>query len=464
MGTSRRSSGGMEEAKEGDSSASALCVSRVHYKHGLFGHVGQVCADAGNALVWVAADDGARVKAFRAPASLGGPRCKDAACNRSDNGMELQYTFCCDWEGENAGLHVAGTKVFAAMGSGALLTWDIAELAPQQDWKVSERALNWDDPMDEDDGSDIYVGDLDCRDTDGMDLDDLECSKGTAPHALLRLQRPAGADSCFAVRQTCLLAAAGAPDTLAAACSALYPHTNIVISYDLETQRAKRLLVGHLGEIMDISPAPASWHGAPHVFATASRSGDVKIWDVRSRGGAAAVTLGSASDRGMLAVALVAGSSSSSGSGSSRLGAGLCCFAGGLSQSVWAWDVRGGQGQALYELSTGNLDVSALAWHEPSSSLIASCDSSYEDRMGGCYREDFERVGGGSGGGDDEDEDDDESFDEDERWWPNKATHGAKDFPAYFAKSRSAVLCYTFSSSPSQQVPPSDEVYFAGGW
>lgn len=45
-------------------------------------------------------------------------------------------------------------------------------------------------------------------------------------------------------------------------------------------------------------------------------------------------------------------------------------------------------------------------------------------RMGGCYREDFERVGGGSGGGDDEDEDDDESFDEDERWWPNKATHG----------------------------------------
>jgi hypothetical protein len=219
-----------------------------------------------------------------------------------------------------------------------------------------------------------------------MDIEDLECSKGTAPHAVLRLQRPGSADSCFHIHQTCLLAAiAGPPDTLAAAFSALYSDTYIVATYDIETQRAKRLMLGHLGEIMDLVAAPASWHGAEHIFATASRTGDVKVWDVRSSGGAAAVTLGAGSDRGMHAVVLVGGTSGSSSS-SSQLGAGMYCFAGGDSQSVWAWDLRGGQGQALYELSTGNLDVNALAWHEGSSSLIASCDSSYEDRwVGFCH-------------------------------------------------------------------------------
>jgi hypothetical protein len=61
----------------------------------------------------------------------------------------------------------------------------------------------------------------------------------------------------------------------------------------------------------------------------------------------------------------------------------MYCFAGGTGQSVWAWDLRGGQGQALYELSTGNLDVDALVWHEASSSLIASCNGTYRDRWVG---------------------------------------------------------------------------------
>jgi hypothetical protein len=78
----------------------------------------------------------------------------------------------------------------------------------------------------------------------------------------------------------------------------------------------------------------------------------------------------------MYAVVLAANTSSSSSSssgGSSTLGAGMFCFAGGVGQSVWAWDLRGGQGQVLYELSTGNLEVNSLAWHEGSSSLIANC-------------------------------------------------------------------------------------------
>lgn len=75
-------------------------------------------AAAGNALVWCAADDGQRIKAFRAPKELGGPRTADAGCNTGpDNGMSLQYTLNINvkrrrW-GRDAGLHVLGTKVFA---------------------------------------------------------------------------------------------------------------------------------------------------------------------------------------------------------------------------------------------------------------------------------------------------------------------------------------------------------------
>jgi WD40 repeat protein len=216
---------------------------------------------------------------------------------------------------------------------------------------------------------------------DMLGADDLECSKGTAPQAAMRLQRPNSSSSHFKVHQTCWLYGSPAPDTLAAACSVTFESSNVVITYDIETQCAKRLLFGHLGEILDMAAAPAAWHGAPHVFATAARSGDVKIWDVRNSGGAAAITLAGGSDREMHAVAFVANNpSSSSSSSGSQLGSGLYCFAGGSGQSVWAWDLRGGQGRVLYELSSGILDVTALGWHEGSSSLIASCDSSYQDR------------------------------------------------------------------------------------
>jgi hypothetical protein len=83
--------------------------------HGLFSHVTRVCADAGNALLWCAGDKGKRIKAFRAPAELGGPGNKDAACNRGEgNGMQLQYTLRSD--GKCVGLHVIGTKVLCVTG------------------------------------------------------------------------------------------------------------------------------------------------------------------------------------------------------------------------------------------------------------------------------------------------------------------------------------------------------------
>jgi WD40 repeat protein len=165
-----------------------------------------------------------------------------------------------------------------------------------------------------------------------------------------------------------------------------------VLTFDMNTQRATNALCGHLYDITDIAAAPAAWPGAENLFATAANSCDVKIWDVRCKGGAAAITLVTGGDQPMGAVLLASnsdGSNSSSGGGSSggnnssssssnQLGAGLMCFAGGLCESVWAWDVRAGAAQALYQLSTGNQEVTSLAWHAASNTLIANCEANYD--------------------------------------------------------------------------------------
>jgi hypothetical protein len=65
------------------------------------------------------------------------------------------------WHAAEPSLHtidLSNASVPAA-GSGVLLTWDIAELAPQQSWKVSERALGWDEG-EQSDGEDTYIGKL----------------------------------------------------------------------------------------------------------------------------------------------------------------------------------------------------------------------------------------------------------------------------------------------------------------
>ena len=108
--------------KQRDPGLAACCLTadsmgpgdNLTYNHGLFNFATQVTSDARNALVWCAADEGKRVKAFVAPKGVE-PVNKDAACNRGEgNGITLQYTFSTDVEGLNgshAGLHVMGTKV-----------------------------------------------------------------------------------------------------------------------------------------------------------------------------------------------------------------------------------------------------------------------------------------------------------------------------------------------------------------
>ena len=289
------------------------------------------------------------------------------------------------------------------LGRGAVFTWDIAELPPQAESRHSMTTICPD--YDTDDDEPMFKGHLNWRDVGRMTVDDLEVSVGVAPQQTFLLQRFSEGKDWEGIKQTCLLSSgdAGLVDRYSTVPQGTLLATmknNMIVAYDLETQRAKQQLFGHLFEVEDISPAPAAWSGAAHVFVTCARLGDVKLWDLRCTGGAAAVTLTNGCSTSVFAVVLAA-NSSASGTGSSaaaaaesgpsrsssnsigggnQLGASMLCFAGGEGESVWAWDLRrvgsgGSRAQALYELSTGNMIVNALAWHEGSSSLMASCES-----------------------------------------------------------------------------------------
>jgi WD40 repeat protein len=210
---------------------------------------------------------------------------------------------------------------------------------------------------------------------------ELECSEGVLPTQTQTLQLPSTAAGKGRLGQTCLVGQTCS--TLAASWKGVSPYqqANAVLTFDLQTQRPVNAFMGHLYPITGIAAAPAAWPGSEHLFATVGASRDVKIWDVRCSGGAAAVTLVTGGQWSMSSVVLASNSGGSSGGssgGGSQLGAGLMCFAGGLCESVWAWDVRASSAQALYQLSTGNQEVSSLAWHEASSSLIACCDAHYD--------------------------------------------------------------------------------------
>ncbi|GIL66444.1 hypothetical protein Vafri_19955 [Volvox africanus] len=189
-----------------------------------------------------------------------------------------------------------------------------------------------------------------------------------------------GAADVGPIQLTRLLNDDAAP-TLAAALSG-----NIIVTYDMETLRVKQRLFGHLYGVTDIAAPPSSWQ-QPKLFATCACSGDVKIWDMRTSGSSAAVTLTGGETWQLNAVVLAsAGGSGSGGDGGGGgggssggpLGAGMVCFAGGEGESIWSWDLRGGHARPMYELSTGNTQVLSLAWHATGSSLWASCKSPWQ--------------------------------------------------------------------------------------
>jgi WD40 repeat protein len=208
-------------------------------------------------------------------------------------------------------------------------------------------------------------------------VDEVECSKGVPPTHTQQLHLPSIGSKSGRLGLTGFVGPSCS--TLAASWEGVsyFDDSSAVLTFDMQTQQAMNAFFGHLGDITDLAAAPDAWPGAEHLFATVAKSRDVKIWDVRCKGGAAAITLVTGGDHTISSVVLASNSSGSNGS-SNQLGAGLMCFAGGLCESVWAWDVRASSAQALYQLSTGNQEVTSLAWHAASNTLIANCEARHE--------------------------------------------------------------------------------------
>ncbi|KAG2440537.1 hypothetical protein HYH02_010415 [Chlamydomonas schloesseri] len=204
---------------------------------------------------------------------------------------------------------------------------------------------------------------------------------------------------------------------------------NMILTWDMDTKRVRNRFFGHLYQVEDLAAAPPECR-QQHLFASCARNGDVKIWDTRSSGGGAAITLTNGGTGPLSAVCLVAsssggggmgaggggggGDSGSSGGGGGAVGVGMLCFAGGATESIWCWDLRRGAARPLYELSTGNTNVRALAWHPPTGTLLAALDAPWSDRLGHHSREDWMRVRVTNVlvGGEDEDEEEDEDDEE----------------------------------------------------
>lgn len=131
-------------------------------------------------------------------------------------------------------------------------------------------------------------------------------------------------------------------------------------SVDLETQQAASRYVGHGGHVSCI----ATSEGDPSTFMTAATDGVVRLYDAR----APAPVLDVFHNDEFIDTALyehIGGHS-------------FLIIGGSTSQQVKVWDIRAQL--PLYELSTGNNQVNALAWDTSSQTLYAATDCEYFDR------------------------------------------------------------------------------------
>ena len=107
---------------------------------------------------------------------------------------------------------------------------------------------------------------------------------------------------------------------------------------------------------------------------------------------------------------------------------------GGTDEAVTIWDLRNmfnARDGALYELSTGNLFINELAWHESSQTIFATTEYM------GYYASDM----GYSGYGDDDDDHDND--------WPKNAVHPKSFFKNKYNAQQNSLYSYSFLSQNS---------------
>ncbi|KAG8930443.1 hypothetical protein FRC02_004154 [Tulasnella sp. 418] len=128
-------------------------------------------------------------------------------------------------------------------------------------------------------------------------------------------------------------------------------------------------------------------------------------------------------------------------------------FTAGRDEVIKAWDIRHSKA-CLYELSTGTLRATSLAFHDERSTLFAACMNENADRLG--YHHDYDEF-------DDIDEEED-GYDEDATHWPKQSNTAPEQFGQRWCQVDHCVLEYRFKHGAEKTFFPASESPSSPEW
>ncbi|KZO99499.1 hypothetical protein CALVIDRAFT_553381 [Calocera viscosa TUFC12733] len=187
---------------------------------------------------------------------------------------------------------------------------------------------------------------------------------------------------------------------------------------DMETGKIGGRYIGHGAAITSIG----SYADDPHSFLTTARDGVVRLYDVRQPTPSFAAYT---TDETVLGAALA-----------SCDGQPLLFVGGTKTELVTCWDVR--SRKPLYELSTGNNQVTGLAWNSSAQCLYAATSCPHVDAQGNPIETRKLRNVQNAGA----------------RKWPKKAFHNEKFFGAPYDASGHRLYRYAFKPSAAASIIP----------
>uniref|UniRef100_A0A0W0FUT0 Putative WD40 repeat-like protein n=1 Tax=Moniliophthora roreri TaxID=221103 RepID=A0A0W0FUT0_MONRR len=221
-----------------------------------------------------------------------------------------------------------------------------------------------------------------------------------------------------------------------------------VACVDLQAGNIVLRYVGHSAYVKSFATSASD----PHGFTTAAGDGGVRLYDSRVPAPVMAIDHGEEFIQAVLYEHIG--------------GQPYIIYGGTRSEQVKVWDVR--SKAPMYELSTGNNAVNAVAWHPSSQTLFAGTECSYMDRLG--YTHDYTRAKFGkvqkkrareawgqmpedeTEADDGSEDDDDDQFDE---WaWPVRAAHNEESFGYPLDSGEHRIYRYIFKANPDPKVLP----------
>ncbi|KAH6913306.1 WD40-repeat-containing domain protein [Coprinopsis sp. MPI-PUGE-AT-0042] len=335
-----------------------------------------------------------------------------------------------DTEGFPGAIAFLPNNRIARAGKGELAVWNMSDL-----------------PTHGPDGQDIIGEDLTDEEVDpwGPEPDEVENSGGTPPHSTQQLpwkEYNIGRWHPHPCSPNVMLCATGFRPGERYYCHA--------IDLDHGSKVSARYL-GIGGDVVGFSTS----QGDPNCFTVASTDGFVRMYDYRTLLPALTIKVSPQDDDDFKPSAVLCHPN----------GFPLLFSAAFSEECVKLWDLR--SNAPVYEMSTGNNQVEAMAWNDKGDELFAITQNINRDRMGGLHREDYRRArltysqtrsvhGSRWAAGEDSDEEDDSDHD---LSWPKKAFHAENYWGHVFDEAEHTIFKYSFKENPDPTVVPAWEEF-----